>query len=204
METLYVGENGSQIVRVTEKDEASALVDVLEGIAAELRWQPGEQLRNNEEAALHLAVLAGGQIVGGLQAMFGSAASSLPCHHVWPEVEITDKAHALHVTILALQQEHRAHSCLFWPLCVELWRWSKQQGIQSILLEATPPTLRVYQRLGWPLAIIGDLRMHWGEPCYLCRMSVEEVEETLMEKAQRSAIYRTLVEQAHRPSHLPC
>ena len=40
---------------------------------------------------------------------------------------------------------------------------------------ATPRTLRCYQRLGWPLVIRGELREHWGEPCYLCSLSVRDV-----------------------------
>lgn len=200
---LYEGESESSIVLLTEQEEVSALITMLEEIAVDLCWQPGEQLQKNQEVALHLAVLVHGRIVGGLQAMTGSTAP-LPLRHVWPETEIEREDHALHVTILALQEEHRAHSGLFWPLCVELWRECKREGIQSILLEATPPTLRVYQRLGWPLAIIGDLRMHWGEPCYLCRMGVDDVEATLVEKAARSCVYRALVLQAHREPKTAC
>lgn len=198
MEIRFEAEGATCVACLTKEDEVTALVQVLEDIAAELCWQPGEQLRENQEAALHLAVMVNGRIAGGLQAVPGSVSNSLPCRQVWPEVEVADEAHALHVTMLALQEEHRAHAPLFWPLCVELWRWCRQQGIQSILLEATPPTLRVYQRLGWPLSIIGDLRMHWGEPCYLCKMSVDEVEGTLTEKAKRSPAYRALIDQAHR------
>lgn len=159
MEMRFEGEGSACVAQLTQPGEVGMLLTVLEAIAAELCWQPGRQLRDNRGAALHLAVLMNGKIVGGLQAVPGSVSDPLPCRHVWPDVPIADEAHTLHVTMLALQEEHRAHSCLFWPLCVELWRWCRQQGIQSILLEATPPTLRVYQRLGWPLSVIGDLRI---------------------------------------------
>ena len=66
------------------------------------------------------------------------------------------------------------------------------------MLEATPSTLRLYRRLGWPLEVVGELRMHWGEECYLCRMDVQEVAAALAAKARKSDTYRVLVEQAHQ------
>ena len=66
------------------------------------------------------------------------------------------------------------------------------------MIEATPPTLRLYRRLGWPLRIIGELRLHWGEQCYLCGMGVQDVADALVGKAQRARSYRILVDQAHR------
>ena len=71
-------------------------------------------------------------------------------------------------------------------------------------MEATPATLKLYQRLGWPLEIIGDLRPHWGEGCYLCRMDVQDVAAALALKAQKSQTYRLLVEQAYRPGVTAC
>ena len=58
--------------------------------------------------------------------------------------------------------------------------------------------LRLYRRLGWPLTIIGELRLHWGEKCYLCSMGVREVADALASKAERASSYRLLVDQAHR------
>ena len=58
---------------------------------------------------------------------------------------------------------------------MELWRSCEAQGITELWLEATPPTLAVYRRLGFPLKVVGELRTHWGEDCYLCRMGVAEV-----------------------------
>ena len=116
---------------------------------------------------------------------------------VWPEVELGDETGAAHVTILALKEAYRGRCGLFWPLCVELWRLCRRQDVRTLLLEATPPTLRLYRRLGWPLEIVGDLRRHWGEDCYLCGMDVRAVAETLTEKALRAETYRDLVAQAY-------
>ncbi len=142
-------------------------------------------------------------MVGGLQVIVGVEQARLPYRRVWPEVNVIG-ASVAHVTMLALEKQYRGHPALFGPLCVELWRFCIHERIEQILIEATPQTLRLYRRIGWPLEVVGDLRPHWGEECcYLCRMSVQQVAEALLRKAHRSATNRRLVEQAYRDLTLP-
>ena len=149
--------------------ETDALIGSFERIAAELAWQPVDQLRAYQGVALHLAVRVGEELAGGLQVVLGSGEADLPYRRVWPEAGAAG-ASAAHVTILALEKPYRGHPGLFGPLCVELWRHCDAGNIGQIVIEATPVTLRLYRRLGWPLKVIGDLRLHWGEECYLCAM----------------------------------
>ncbi len=195
MKTLYRTQDICVALLVLPS-EVNLLLSVFEKIATELSWQPGNQLRDCQEAAQHLAIIVEEEIAGGLQVVAGTG-NSLPFQRVWPEVEIKE-ASAAHVTILALAKEYRGHPGLFWPLCVELWRWCDAQGIETILMEATPPTLRVYRRMGWPLEIVGELRQHWGEDCFLCRASVRQIERAIVEKAENSDAYRALVAQGYR------
>jgi hypothetical protein len=197
MQTLFESSPGIQIVRLTRPEDIKHLLTALERIAAELSWQPGDQLRAYQDVALHLAVRVDGELAGGLQAVMGAREADLPYRRVWPEVEADGTATA-HVTILALEKQYRGRPGLFGPLCVELWRCCADRNIGRIVIEATPPTLRLYRRLGWPLRIIGDLRLHWGEECYLCCMGVQEVADALADKAKRACSYRVLVDQAHR------
>ena len=196
MEVLFETDGGTRVVALAPGAETDALVGFFERVAAELSWQPGDQLRACQDGARHLAVTVGPEMVGGLQVVMGKG-NALPSRRVWPEAEIGE-ATAAHVTILALGKEYRGHPHLFGPLCVELWRWCAAGGAEQIVIEATPPTLRLYRRLGWPLRIIGDLRPHWGEDCYLCAMGVWEVADSLAAKAERARSYRSLVDQAHR------
>ena len=188
----------AKVVALTEEAETDALVRLLEGIAQELRWQPGRQLQDYRSVAQHLAVLTNGEMAGGLQVIADPVGGQFPFRSVWPDVELGDETRAAHVTILALKEAYRGRCGLFWPLCVELWRLCRRQDVRMLLLEATPPTLRLYRRLGWPLEIVGDLRRHWGEDCYLCGMDVRAVAETLKEKALRAETYRELVTQAYQ------
>lgn len=198
MELLYQRDAQTRIGALTTPVEAIELVQVLEEIADELRWQPGRQLRDNAGSAWHLAVKVGDRLVGGLQAVPSGGNIPLPFRQVWPDVEAGKGDGVLHVTMLALTKEHRGKPHLFGTLCVELWRQCLAASLQTIVLEATPLTLRVYRRLGWPLEIIGDLRLHWGEPCYLCRMGVQDVATALSSKAHRADSRRTLIQQAYR------
>jgi len=197
VETLYQSEDTIRVVRLTSLAEVTRLRAVLERIAAELSWQPGDQLCAYQDTALHLAVRVGRELAGGLQVVMSVGGTGLSYRLVWPEVEATGTATA-HVTMLALEKQYRGRPGLFGPLCVELWRCCTDRGIEQIVIEATPPTLRLYRRLGWPLRIIGSLRLHWGEECYLCAMGVREVADALAEKAERALSYRLLVDQAYR------
>ena len=198
MNRLFQISQNAQVAALTELPESQLLIEVLEDIARQLGWQPGQQLHTCPPNAQHLAVLVGEEIVGGLQFMAASPAGLFAFRQVWPEAEIGDPAATIHITIMALREEYRGRFGLFWPLCVELWRHCGSHGIRSIVLEATPSTLRLYRRLGWPLEVVGELRMHWGEECYLCRMDVQEVAAALAAKAKKSDTYRVLVEQAHQ------
>lgn len=191
----------NSVALLTEPEEVGRLLSLFEAIASELGWQPGEQLWTYRACAAHLAAIVDGKIVGGLQAAIAAELSELPYKRVWPEVGIGMSS--LHVTILALERQYRGRSRLFGSLCVELWRWCVARNVRQIVIEATPPTLRLYQRIGWPLEIIGGLRAHWGEECYLCRMDVEQVAEALVRKASRSISHRALVEQAYRDRAMP-
>ena len=188
---------------LTAPEEIASLLEQLERIAVELLWQPADQIYAYADRAIHMAAMEGDKTAGGLQVVvnkqsfINNVVSSLPCLNVWPEVTIGEQP-AAHITILALDQEYRGHPGLFWPLCVELWRWCHAGGIRTLFLEATPATMRVYQRMGWPLEVAGELRLHWGEDCYLCRTDIRQMEEAISRRASRSTRYRAILEQAHR------
>ena len=197
MQTLYEGPGDTRISQLTGTDEIDNLLTQLERIAAELSWQPGDQIRAGATDASHLVGVVENRVAGGLQVIVENEAVSLPCRKVWPEVQ-TGQGPAAHVTILALEREYRGRPGLFWPLCVELWRWCQAGGVATLMLEATPATMRVYQRMGWPLEIVGDLRLHWGENCYLCRSGIRQMEDAIALRAQQSALYRGFIKQACR------
>lgn len=203
METLFESdrepssEGETKVVALAPGAEVDALIGFFARIATELSWQPGDQLRAHQHTALHLAVWVGEELAGGLQVVMRAGEADMPYRRVWPEAGTAGTATA-HVTILALEKKFRGRPGLFGPLCVELWRCCRAANAQQIVIEATPPTLRLYRRLGWPLRIIGGLRPHWGEECYLCAMGVREVAEALAAKAERACSYRVLVNQAHR------
>jgi hypothetical protein len=79
-----------------------------------------------------------------------------------------------------------------------MWRHCVATGIANLFIEVTPRVLPIYQRLGWPLEIQGTLRLHWGEDCYLCTLSIPDVAAGLLHRAEASLFYRQIVMQAFR------
>ncbi len=180
-------------VRLCEADEATALIGLLERIAAELAWQPGEQLRSYQPAAVHFAAYVEGVLAGGLQLVPATRCATLPCELVWPEVRLPRRAQTAHISIMAVSREYRGTAELLWPLCIAMWRYCAAHRITDISLEVTPDLYRLYRRLGWPLEIVGDLRPHWGEDCFLCRMGAAEVAGAMVIRAMRSSGYQAIV-----------
>ena len=185
-------------------EEAEALVRLFERVAGDEGWRPGDALRRDRDRSAYFGAHVGGTLAGGLQLVLPRHDRPLPCRAVWPEAGGTigpdaaeDGPEAAEVLVLALLAPYRGGPGLLWPLCVAMWRFCIQEGVTALLLEATPPTLAVYRRLGFPLEVIGELREHWGEECYLCRMGVTEVAEVLAGKAARSGTYRQVLALAH-------
>ena len=191
-------DNGVRVVRLTEAEEIDALIRLFENIAAAESWQPDGALRLWQNRSVYFALQLHGQIVGGLQLVLPDFVGMLPCQTVWPEVLLEPSSRCAHVAILALDESARGLPLLFWRLSVEMWRYSVGEGISSLFIEVTPRILPIYRRLGWPLKVAGERRRHWGEDCYLCTLSVPEVAEALLRRAEHSPYYREIIAQAFR------
>jgi len=200
MEMLFEAGGETKVVALAPGAETDALIELFERMAAELSWQPGEQLRNYEAQAVHSAAYVDGILAGGLQLVPASLCRALPCELVWPDVCLPRREETAHISVLAVRREYRGGGGLLWPLCVAMWCYCALHQIADISLEVTPKTYALYKRLGWPLEIIGDLRQHWGEDyCYLCRMGTAEVAGAMLMKAPRSDLYRGIVGLMSRP-----
>ncbi len=198
MENGHV-KSGLYVQVLTDLVDVEALVILFEQVATEQDWQPGGQIRANTERAVHFAASVGDDLAGGLQLVLPDTGGCLPYMAVWPEIALPSPSQVAEVTVLAVKQEYRGRYGLFWPLCVELWRYCISEAIGAVVLEATPQMLLRYRRIGWPLEVIGELRQHWGEACYLCCLDVRTVAGSLLALALRSSTYRALIGQAIRP-----
>src|SRR5579859_3370431 len=175
MEILLTQDSGVEIASLTTPAEVEQLLCLFADVAKEQGWQPGEHLRDVPGRSCYLVVTVGGELTGGLQMVLPDTAGRLPCQAVWPEVTSDRLCRAAHITILVLKQPFRGNIGLFWPLCVEAWRFCVSRKVEQVLMEATPQMLARYRRVGWPLEVIGELRLHWGEDCYLCGMTIQEL-----------------------------
>jgi hypothetical protein len=199
-------DSGVEVVYLTEPGEIAQMVRVFEAVAQEQGWQPGQALGRTAAHALYFALHQEGRpqpLVGGVQLVCPDAAGNLPCHTLWPKVRCLPRQRGAHVVILALEAPYRGRPLLFWSLVAELWRYGVEAGVTTLFLEVTPRVLPLYRRLGWPLQIEGDLRLHWGEECYLCSLSLAEVAGALLHKGEQSPYYREIVAQAFRVTLMP-
>ena len=199
MDTLSRYEGNIRVMPVTTPEQVECLLSVFADVAAEQGWEPGAYLQKRPATARYIAAQAGSEVIGGFQVVLPDAEGKLAFQSVWPEVTFEAAPRNAHIAILALQPQYRGCVRLFWSLCAECWRFCVGQGIEALTLEVTPLMLRRYVRLGWPLEVIGALRLHWGEDCYLCRVDIRAVAGSMLMRCVRSPIYRPLVYQASRP-----
>ncbi len=184
------------------------VVALFRRIAQAEGWQPGGELDAYPDRSVYFALRRTGEagkqtgkdgVVGGLHLVLPDARGLLPGHRVWPELPVPDPpGSAAHILVLAADGAEPASSGAgepspFWHLCAAMWGYCVEQGVRELRLEATPKMLRCYRLLGWPLVVRGELREHWGEPCYPCSLSVREVAGSLAEKAARSRVYRRVL-----------
>lgn len=187
------------VTRSTGMDETNNLVHLFENVAAKEGWQPDGALRLWLDRSVYFSLHKNGILAGGLQLVLPDALGGLPYQTVWSEVPVPIGAHqAAHVAVLALSEENRGQGMLFWHLGIEMWRHCVGHGIKTVFIEVTPRVLPLYQRLGWPLVMRGELRTHWGEPCYLCSLGIPEVAEAILRRAEHSTYYKQIIAQAFR------
>jgi hypothetical protein len=190
-------------------EESEPIIALFEGIAEVEGWQPGGELRANIARSCFFGLWASDAqehilgpstesgvscVIAGLQIVRPDSAGAIPSQRVWPELSLPAPELSAHIAMLAVAKQWRGKSGgLFWLLTAAMWKHCVQSGIRNLYLEATPRTLRCYQRFGWPIQVIGPLREHWGEPCYPCHLSVREVAGALAERAVHSASYKSIL-----------
>jgi hypothetical protein len=190
-------ESSVHVVRLTEREEVEQLVHLFEKVAQSEGWQPPENaLQPEMTSSVYFALEIEAQMVGGLQMVLPDGAGKLSYQSVWTEVAVPSRS--AHIAILAFDEVFRGQQRYFWHVAIEMWRHCVGKGITTLFIEVTPRVLPIYQRLGWPLQIVGELREHWGEDCYLCTLGIPEVAEALLRKAEQSEYYREIIAQAFR------
>jgi len=199
MESLYKTNDNSEVCSAVTLADTEALIRLFEQVAAEEGWSAGGQLRAFLQNAVYFSLYVGGTLAGGLQLVRPSTSGKLPGHAVWPELPDPDPQSA-HIVILALKREYRGCPERFWLLCAEMWRYCFRQRITHLYLEVTPATLKVYRRLGWPLEVIGEPRVHWGEDCVPARFDLCAAAGEVVRRAESSPLYRRIAAQLFRAS----
>jgi len=200
VKTLLETDNGMCVVQATTAPEVEELIRLFEKIAEEQHWQPGDQLRAYPESSIHFGLMAGTSFIGGLQLVLGgNSKEGMPCLTVWPELDLRYQTDVADIALLALDEKHRGQNELFWPLCIEMWRYCERAGITRLMVEATREKQVLYRRFGWPLKAAGEVRLHWGEPCQPCWMTTAEINTEMATKSSRGSLkYATIFSLMHR------
>ena len=188
----------TRVVRYDSEAEARPLLSLFERIAKEQNWKPGKQLRAYPDSAVYFGLEVDGVLAGGLQLVRGNSHEGLPCLTVWPELDLQGRSDVADIALLALHPKIRGRQELFWLLCIEMWRYCRDHGVDSLYVEVTPLNLKLYRRLGWPLQIAGPLRKHWGEPCYPCSMTTSAIAQEITTRSLHSLRYRQILQLMHR------
>ncbi len=152
--------------------ETQDLVGLFTTVADTQGWQSGDDLPAFTRQSIHWAVWNDGDLLGGLRLTFDGPLG-FPFERVWPDHRVEARTQTADISLLCLTGDSRHYFSSFWLCCVEMIRYCNQNGIVYLYAEIPPDRLASYRRLGWNFEVTGDLRPHWGEDCYLCRMTTQ-------------------------------
>ncbi|MDE2125256.1 MAG: GNAT family N-acetyltransferase [Armatimonadetes bacterium] len=192
-----------QVVRLIERDEIDALLGLFDEVVAERDWQPGDALGCDQYRSAYFGLLVNDELAGGLQIAFPDRTGGLSCQHVWPDVPTGPNGRCAHVELLVVHKPFRGRASLYWHLVAETWRYCVAEGVTRLYIETNPRTYALYRRIGWPLQIQGEPRLHWGAQTYLCTLEMAEVAKSILCRAANSEHYHDVVMQAFRLSRRP-
>ena len=192
MQPIFSSSLGDHTVcRVASLDaagEAEPLIALFESIAHEQGWKSDAQLLAYPSSSIYLGLYVDDELAGGLQLVRGGTQEGLPCLTVWPELPLHRRSDVADIALLALDLKYRGHTkVLFALLWNHILRVCQENGIAELWAEVAPFNLPLYRRLGWPLEVMSELRPHWGEECYPCRIEVEEAANKMQKKAQSNS-----------------
>jgi len=197
--TLYEKGNArvDLLTYANHKEEIERMLCLFEKIAGEKSWLPENELRAYPKNSVWFALYLDNKLAGALHLVLGNSDEGLPCMTVWPELDLRGRDNVGNIALIAFDKKHRGYN-LFWLVCVEMWRFCVRRNIVELWVEATTTNIGIYRKLGWPLEIKGELRKHWGEACYPCRMLVSEIEQIALGRARNSLRYKKIIEQSQR------
>ncbi len=181
--------NASHAVRT------DGIVGLLTRIATAEGWQPGDHLSRFRDQSEYFGLWQGPEQavpIGALQLVRAGSWDQMPCRLFWADADLSgiadgDVRRVGEVLVLALDASVRGRGDLFWSLGTALFRRCTASGITDLVAEVAPRNLPLYRRLGWSFRIVGDLMIHWGEPCYLCHLNIADVESAVKAKAGRGS-----------------
>ena len=186
---------GDTVVSVLSPWQAEPLLALFESVARQEGWQPGGQIRAYRKHSVYFAASVGEELAGGLHLVLGGT-DVLPVLTVWPELCLQRRKDVADVALVAVTPQFRVRHDLLWQLFLTMWRWCADNDIAELWAEVPVENLPLYNRLGWNLRVAGPERLHWGEPCYPCRVGIRELADDFARRARTSAAYRRRLEQA--------
>src|SRR5205085_2898074 len=109
-----------------------------------------------------------------------------PCDRITAMDTLFRTDQVVETVALTPMEETAGKNGMLWLLGSEVWRYCFRHGIEHLWLEATPQTLGIYQRLGWPLQVVGTAKEYCGEECVLCCVRIRDVAVSMSSRARGS------------------
>lgn len=196
MDTGAQGAQEAHVKLLEGPEQRDTLLALFAQTAREQAWQPEAQLRAYQEHSVYFGAYVGDDLAGGLHLVLGGT-DCLPVLTVWPELYLRGRQDVADVALVAVLPPYRAGYDLLWRLFVAMWRWCAMHGIAELWAEVPVSRLRLYNRLGWNLHVVGPTRLHWGEACCPCQVGIRELEDSFAARARFSKVSARHLAQAH-------
>lgn len=142
-------------------------------VAVERKWVRPENFPDGIEtdgfdgAAVHIAGWdPGGDMVATVRLVFGSRARRLPVEELF-DLDTAPGTEVVEWGRISVAPEHRSlDHRVFWGLLARGWLEGRARGVSVVAGIASKGMITRYRKAGFPVTVLGEPRLHWGEKRY--------------------------------------
>jgi N-acyl-L-homoserine lactone synthetase len=119
-----------------------------------------------DDEAIHIGGWEGGEIVATMRLLFGSPTRRLPVEELF-ELDLGAGTPVVEWGRISVAPEYRSPDHrVFWGLLARGWLEGRARGFSVVAGIASTGMVARYRSAGFPVRVLGEPRLHWGEDRY--------------------------------------
>ena len=169
------------VEELKEEKDIQAALDLFRQACVERGWPAKNNLEHYLSSSIFWGGFRDGTLVCAVQLVTNSPIG-LPIvdkDRAWPELALVENC--AEVAMVAVERKARGAAFLFIPLYIELYKYSKAQGIKAWYAIIDRDISRLYEHFEIKFLETGAHKVYWGDECFPAILTVEKLEHDLQQ-----------------------